>query len=124
MEINITHMVKDSDHMPLLSGSQFELGDQAAEITWDNCCQYAYEFPLLLTPEDVEAGRDYFRSYGVWEKRDIDDWDPATIQALVVQEVAKRIRELENYDSKEEYLADENMLYRDDCGQWFFYLGW
>lgn len=36
MEINITHMVDGADDMPLLSGSQAELGKDAGKITWAN----------------------------------------------------------------------------------------
>ncbi len=41
MEIDITHMMEDSDDMPMLSGSVCELGDNAGRMTWNNSVKYA-----------------------------------------------------------------------------------
>jgi hypothetical protein len=49
MELNVTHMVDNADDMPLLSGSQAELGKHAGKITWQNSVAYGRISPLLTT---------------------------------------------------------------------------
>lgn len=138
MELNITKMMtEDFDEMALLSGSAFELGDDACRVTWKNSLAYAAKNPLL-SPEQIEEARNYFRSYGAWEKEEIDNWTPETIQGLATQEIASRIREFERYDSFEDYEKDSESgrisggIYqvivpvgsKDGCEvDYFFYLG-
>jgi len=125
IEIDVTHMVDDADGMRLLFGSIAELGDNAGRITWQNSCEYAAEHPLL-TPEQFDDARDYFRDCGVWEDDEIDAWMPEEIQGMVTQEVAARIREMEHFDSYEEYMEAaqagrcSGAVYRGDDGRFYF----
>jgi hypothetical protein len=129
MELDVTHMVEDADEMPLLSGSIAELGDRAGRLTWDNSLAYASEQPLLPTPEAIQAARDYARSFGAWTEEEIGAWSDEDVQALIVQDVASQVREMEHYDTIEEWrsAAEEGQcsgnLYQGDNGRWYFYMG-
>jgi hypothetical protein len=127
MEIDVTHMVDDDDEMPMLSGSQMELGRDAGKITWTNSLKYGQERPLLKTDDERDAARAHFSEYGAWSDEEIDAWSEEELQAMVCQEAANAIRERERYDSDEEFLADEDhnsgRLYRGDDGRWYLYLG-
>ncbi len=65
MELDITKMVtEDFDQMPCLSGSAFELGDNAGFLTWKNSRAYAQENPLLpSTLEAIQYAKDYFKDF-------------------------------------------------------------
>jgi hypothetical protein len=125
LEIDVTNMVDDADEMPMLSGSCAELGQDAGRITWRNSREYAERHPLLA-PDQLDDARDYFRAYGAWDDEEIDDWTPDEVQAMAVQEVASRIREMERFDSYEEYqdAAERGnvsgLVYRGDDGRFFF----
>lgn len=129
MEINITHMVNDADEMPMLSGSAFELGDNAGTLTWNNSQDYAKAHPLLSTPEQIQEAREYFREFGAWSKEEIEAWSEAEVQALIVQDIASSIREMEAYDTWEHYQdASEKgqaagRIDKDDDNQFYFYMG-
>jgi hypothetical protein len=97
IDIDVTHMVNEADEMQYLSGSIAELGDCAGRLTWDNCMRRAEEEPLLK-PEQIDAARDYFRDFGAWDDEEIDAWTELEVQAIVIQEAASRIRELEHYE--------------------------
>lgn len=128
MEIDVTHMVDDSDEMPMLSGSVAELGKDAGPTTWKNSCAYGERHPLLKTDE-VDEARHHFRGYGAWSEEEIAAWSERELQGMVCQDVAHAIREMENFDTDEEYLAAcergtvSGNLYRGDDGRWYFYLG-
>jgi hypothetical protein len=125
IELDVTHMVDDADDMPMLSGSIAELGDDAGRIAWRNSCEYAAKRPLI-TPDQYDDARDYFREFGAWTREEIDAWTPEEIQGLVVQEVAARIRDMEHYDSYEEYEVAaqagrcSGAVYRGDDGRFYF----
>lgn len=127
--VDVTHMVEDSDSMFNLSGSVMEHGDNAGRITWDNSKAYAAEHPLLKTAEDFVEARDHFRGYGAWSAEEIEDWTVEELQAITVQDVAGAIREMEAYDTIEEFEAAaekgnvSGRLGRGDNGRWYFHLG-
>lgn len=134
MEIDVTHMMKDSDNMPMLSGSRCELGDNAGAITWNNSKAYGAARPLLTTDEARDAAREHFREYGAWDRDEIAAWSEEELQAIMCQEVAASIRELEVLDSWPDVDAAEyealcecgtlsGRLYCGDDGRWYFYLG-
>lgn len=124
-ELDVTHMVEDADTMPLLSGSCAELGDNAGRLTWRNSCEYAARRPLL-TAEQLDEARDYFRDFGAWSDAEIDSWTADKVQAVTVQEVAFQIREMEHFDTYEEYHAAaergsvSGLVYRGDDGRYYF----
>jgi hypothetical protein len=129
MEIDVTHMVEDADTMPELSGSAAELGPEASRITWNNSKEYGRNHPLLKTDDDRDVARSYFKSFGAWDEKEIAAWSEDEIQGLTCQEVAGAIRELEHYDSYEEYLkaAEEGRchgnLYKGENEHWYYYFG-
>lgn len=129
MELNITHMVDGADDMPMLSGSQAELGRDAGKITWANSCAYATEHILLTDEAMREKARSYFKGFGAWSPEEIAAWSDAELNALITQDIAAAVREMEHFDSDEAYLeaAEEGRvtgcLYKGDDGQWYAYIG-
>lgn len=107
MEIEITKMVEDSNTMPTLSGSAMELGDNAGAITWNNCLSYAKEHPILKI-EQIQNAKNYFKSFGAWSKEEIEKWSELEVQALTIQFIAGNIRELEKFETFEDYLKASN----------------
>lgn len=129
MEIDVTHMVEDCDQMPALSGSKFELGNDAGRITWNNSVAYGKDRPLLATEDEKDAARAHFREYGAWSREEIDAWDEDTLQGITCQDVAAAIREMESAEDEADYIAGceagrySGRLSRGDNGRWYFYLG-
>jgi hypothetical protein len=130
MELNISHMMQDADDMPTLSGSQAELGKDAGKITWGNSLAYA-EQHRLLTDEDMrDKAKAYFKGFGAWSAEEIAAWSDLHLDAMVTQYIAGNIREMEHFDSEEEYqkAAEEGRcsgsLYKGDDGQWYAYIGY
>lgn len=113
-ELNVTHMVEDADSMIELSGSQAEHGQDAGRITWNNSKAYGAQRPLLTTDELRDAARAHFREYGAWTENEIAAWSEEELQAIMCQEVASAIRQMDD---------DSGRLSKGDDGQWYFYLG-
>lgn len=129
MEIDVTHMVKDSDSMIELSGSKMEHGQDAGKITWNNSVSYAKDSPLLKTEKERDAARAHFREYGAWSREEIAAWSEEHLQGMICQDVAAAIREMEVANDYTDYqrLCEEGTcsgrLYKGDDGKWYFYLG-
>jgi len=130
MEINVTHMVEESDNMIELSASVMELGRDAGKITWGNSVTYGKEHPLLKTEEERDTAREHFRAYGAWSEEEIAAWSEQELQGLMCQEVAAAIREMDdNSENYEEYqkLCEKGTcsgrLYKGDDNHWYFYVG-
>lgn len=129
MEIDVTHMVEDSDEMPMLSGSRVELGADAGRITWNNSKAYGVDKPLLTTDAMRDAARAHFRAYGAWSEEEIAAWSEEDLQAIVCQDVAAAIREMDVAEDYEDYqrLCERGpcsgRLFKTDDGSWYFYLG-
>lgn len=103
MELEITHMIKNSEAMPHLSGSIAELGENAAKYTWTNAQAYAQEKPLLKTEDEIKQARNYLLSLGAsWTEEELAP--ESEVQALVVQLIAGEIREFLYYESITAYL--------------------
>jgi hypothetical protein len=110
--------------MDQFSASIAESGlDNIGQVTWRNALEYAEEYPLLTTPEQIEEARDYFADFGAWEDDEIQGWDENTINALLVQDIAANIREMEHYDTLEEFFQENGRLGLGDNGEWYFYVG-
>lgn len=118
---DVTHLA-DED-CGLLSGSVAELGSNAGAITWRNSVEMGKSHPLV-TSEDADEVRDYFRAYGAWTKKEIDQWTLEDLNGLVTQEAASGFREFEAFDSYEEYQAAAEQgsvsanLWRGEDGRW------
>ena len=78
-----------------LSGSVCELGNDAGQYTWQNCLECADRFgaDLRLDLDDI---RSHFLAYGAWDEDEVDNWTERECQALVIQEVAACMREMEH----------------------------
>lgn len=92
MEYEVT-FVSDED-IELLSGSICELGQDAGRITWQNCLDLAEKRGDGIEL-DYKDARSHFAEYGAWEREEIDAWSDRELQALVIQETAADLRELE-----------------------------
>ena len=129
MELDVTHMMDDSDDMPTLSGSIAELGNGAAKFTWNNSKAYAANHPLLSDEAARDEARQYFKGFGAWSEDEIAAWSELELNALVCQYIAGDIREMERFDSDEAYQAAAESgqvsghLSKGDDGRWYFYLG-
>jgi hypothetical protein len=129
MEIDVTHMVEDSDAMFNLSGSRAEHGQEAGKFTWDNSIRYGKDHPLLMSDEMRDAARAHFKGYGAWPEEEIAAWTEVELQGIMCQDVAAAIREMERYNTEEEFIEAcekgtcSGRLGKSDNGHWYFYLG-
>jgi len=129
MELDVTHMVDDRDDMVNLSGSQAEHGQDAGKITWNNSKEYGAEHPLLTTDDMRDAARAHFGEYGAWSEEEIAAWSDDDLQAIMCQDVAAEIREMEVADDYKDYqrLCEQGTcsgrLYKGDDDRWYFYVG-
>jgi len=89
MEINITHLL-ETDLFPF-SHSRAEGGENAGRETWDAALNGPR--PLLNTPEEFEAFRDFAESTGGWDEEEIAAWDDNECQALFLQLISGDVRE-------------------------------
>jgi hypothetical protein len=90
------------------SGSQAELGDQAARLTWTSAMRVAacHEFWLKSDiAEAVEGMREWARECGAWEADEIAAWSDDECMALFVQNVASELRMLGSDESTLEECA-------------------
>lgn len=128
-ELDVTHMVADASEMFELSGSRVEHGQNAGQITWANSLAYAAEHPLLSTEEMRDDARSYFAEFGAWDEDEIAGWSDAELDAIMAQDVAHAIREMDVAKDYEDYqrLVEQGTLsgnlYRGDDGRWYFYVG-
>jgi len=131
MEINITSLL--GMHAPTLSASQFELGNNAGQITWRASQEQAEKTPILQTENELQAMRDFARASGGWDEDEVNAWTPQEVNALFLQWIAGDVRalgadSLEEIDWTEaEELQREGQapsnLFRADDGRVFFDLG-
>lgn len=129
MELNVTHMVEALNDAPPLVGSIAQYGPNAAKMTWDNSKAFAAVHPLLTTDNERDAARAHFAEYGAWSREEIAGWSEAELQAIVCQEVAHEVSEMEMFDTPEEYSeaseegAVSGRLYQGSDDQWWCYFG-
>jgi hypothetical protein len=94
MEIDVTYFVTECDPFDF-SASVAERGRDAAKETWAAALAAATARPLLETDAEREAARAYFKGYGAWDAAEIAAWTPEHLDALVIQEAASAVRELQ-----------------------------
>lgn len=131
MEIDITSLL-EMDCFPL-SHSVAEGGENAGRDTWNASKEQAEETPLLKTPEELQAMRDFAHSSGGWTREEIAEWSDQEINALFLQWIAGDVRELGtdslseiDWEQAEEMQSNgqaASNLFRADDGRIFFYLG-
>lgn len=136
MEIDITSFVNECDAFQF-SASAAELGQDAGKITWSNAVEEGTNSPLLTTPEQIEALRDYMRNMGAWDDDEIAAWDDAECNALFIQYISGNLREIEglctdddtgeiNWAKVEELESEGDIsggIYPASDGRFYFYLG-
>lgn len=135
MEINITKFFNESDAFDFAS-SQFERGENAGQETWNNAIAQASTSPMLSTPEELEAMRDWVLSSGGWNQEEIAAWSDEELNALFIQLISGDMRQIEDLCSNEdgepdwtkyEEIANEGRisgsLFHADSGEIFYYLG-
>lgn len=127
MEIEITQLLEED--MFQFSHSRMEGGENAGENTWRAALDGPR--PLLTTPEQFSATRDYFGGFGAWTGEELNAMSENEIQALLLQFIAGDVREA-GADSLDEldweaYEADENLchrLFRADDSRIYYSIGY
>lgn len=125
--IDVTRLIDDCDAAEF-SASMVEKGLLAAKITWNNAVQEATERPLEI--DDKDGIRAWLKSFGAWEKGEIDSWSDAELGALVLQYAAGDLRELQSlypgdgvggidWEAAED---DGGSIYPGDDGRLYVYL--
>ena len=79
-----------------LSGSRAELGQDAGQLTWRNALELAGRHPLVTWENDEEI-RGYFRDYGAWDSEEIAAWSHLEMSAMLLQEAAANFRDFEDH---------------------------
>ncbi len=135
MEIDVTRFVREAEPFDF-SASIAERGPNAGPATWNNAKREGASAPLLTTPEQLDALRDYTRGFGAWEDEEIDAWDPVECNALFIQLLSGDLRAIEalasNEDGEIDWAKYEELsaagqiggnLYPGGDDQIFYYLG-
>jgi hypothetical protein len=125
MEINVTRFFNGADASQF-SASAAELGANAGRLTWRNALIEANCNPILVTPEEIAALRDYVREFGAWEDDKIDGWSNEECNALFFQLISGDIRELESLamgDDGEVDWQEARLLAEQGCIGGNLYLG-
>lgn len=78
------------------SASIAEIGADAGPTTWRHACEDSPEFAMLATDDQREAYRAQLRTYGAWEAEEIAAWPDDELNALLMQEIAGDVREIES----------------------------
>ena len=115
MEININQLV--SEDLFQFSHSAYEGGENAGQNTWNAAKEAGKDSPILQTPEQLQALRDYVKGFGAWEDEEIAAWDDAECNALFLQLVSGDVREA-GWDSLDEAeWDDEGVLIDSHTGE-------
>lgn len=108
MELDITALL-EKDLFPF-SHSAHEGGENAGRNAWDNAKEE--NLSLLDTDEKREAFRDYVKTFGAWEEKEILAWDDVELNALLLQIIAGDVRE------SPAKIEDVELYERD--GEWWY----
>jgi hypothetical protein len=108
MEIEITSFVRNAKPFEF-SASVAERGQNAGRETWSNAVAQGAAAPLLKSPAELQAIRDWAKATGAWDAAEIAAWDDAECNALFIQLVSGDMREagMENVDLLAEFDWDE-----------------
>jgi hypothetical protein len=133
MEIDITDFFNYADASDF-SASIAEKGITAGSETWANAKEEGKHAPLLTTPEQIEALREYVKGFGAWSKEEIAGWSKIECNALFIQLVASNMREggidcnpdeseWREYETRAEEGNCSGNIYRGEDGRIYYYLG-
>ena len=107
MEINITSLL-ETDLFPF-SHSRAEGGQDAGRNTGNAAIEGPR--PLLSTPEETQAFKDWVADFGAWDEQERESWSENEVQALFLQFIAGDVRDT-GADSLEDMDWQE---YEDGC---------
>lgn len=112
MEINVTRLI-ETDMFPF-AHSCAEGGQNAGSETWQASQDHAATLqpPLLATPEELQAMRDFARSSGGWSEEEIAAWTDDHLNALFLQWVAG--------DTRYCPATIEGVTYEEREGEWYY----
>jgi hypothetical protein len=108
MEIEITQLLETD--MFTFSHSCAEGGENAGPETWNAALNGPR--PLLKTPEEFDAFRDFVKDSGGWDDEEIAAWDENELQALFLQWIAG--------DTREAPALIEGVTFYERAGEWFY----
>ena len=108
-EIEITSLLEND--MFEFSHSVNEGGENAGTNTWNAALQGPR--PLLTTPEQFKAFRDFVKESGGWSKKEIAAWDENECQALFLQWIAGDTREAPAVIEEVSFYERENEWWYD-----------
>lgn len=131
MEIDITLFFNQACPRDY-SASVAEIGNNAAQYTWQAAWDDSADYNMLDTDEKRQAFREYVKEFGAWSTEEIAAWSDVELNALFIQMVAGDIREAdldqENPDWAQ-YEQDSNdgrisgRMFPTDDGKVYYYIG-
>lgn len=118
MEIDVTPFVTEHS-MWDCAHSVAEGGPTAGRDTWEAALEISRTDPACMFVSDAtrQELRDHFASFGAWDRDEIEAWDDAELNALLLQFVAGHVRELQEHPD-----AEPGATYQHD-GRTFTYIG-
>ena len=133
MEIDITRFFEEAKPFNF-SRSVAEAGKDAGPTSWKNALEEGARAPLLSTPEELDALREWARDTGAWDETETAAWSADECNALFIQLVSGDMRQggldsdPDDSDWKEyERGAEEGRwsgnISRGDDGAIYYYLG-
>lgn len=95
MEIDVTAFVAEHS-MWDCAHSAAEGGPTAGRDTWEAALEISRTDPACMFVSDAtrQELRDHFASFGAWDRDEIEAWDDAELNALLLQFVAGDMREI------------------------------
>lgn len=127
MELNITEFFKKADPC-LYSGSIATRGDNVANETYGAALQDSSTWNILATPEQLEAAKAYFKTFGAWDGDEIATWSDFELNALMIQFISAEMNEhgMDGMDfdwDAHENSDDAGRIFMGDDGEIYYYIG-
>ena len=118
MEIDVTAFVAEHS-MWDCAHSIFEGNPTAGRDTWEAALEISRTDPacMFVNDDTRQELRDHFASFGAWARDEIEAWDDAELNALLLQFVAGDVRNLEEHPD-----AEPGRTYRHE-GRTFISIG-
>jgi len=133
MELDITRFFAVADPFQY-SASRMELGQNAANITWDHARADASDYNLLNDDESRDAMRAHIKGFGAWDEAEIAAMSDQDLNALLIQMISGDMREggldsdptLADWAAYEDAATSGNVggrINRGDNGRIYYYIG-